>query len=84
MYIDIYGFETDNVSTIQATMSVSELKPDNVIVNNTIKTLKVLEITVPCAGNIKKGIIYKSMQTLQNISPHKKTTITFDLYAGAT
>ena len=44
VYSDLNGFQTTNGGTIPGTMAVTELKPDIVIVNETDKTVNILEL----------------------------------------
>ena len=82
VYSDIPGFQTSNGGTIPATMAVTELKPDIVIVNDTDKTVNVFELTVPFEGNIKKRNTDKSNKYshfTKDITTHKATITAFEV-----
>ena len=60
VYSDIHGYQTTNGGTIPANMTVTELKPDIVIVNEKDKKVDIFELTVPFEGNIKDRNLLKS------------------------
>jgi hypothetical protein len=60
VYSDTHGLQTTNGGTIPATMTVTALKPDIVIVNEKSKTVEIFELTVPFETNIKARNKFKT------------------------
>ena len=82
VYSDLHGMQTTNGGTIPVTMAVTELKPDIVIVNNTDKTVNILELTVPFERNIKTRNTFKNNKYAhftRDISTHKATVTAFEV-----
>ena len=84
MYSDISCYQTTNGGTIPVTMTVTELKPDLVIVNNIEKTVDIFELTVPFEGNNKARNTYKTNKYahfVKDITSHKATVTAFEVGA---
>ena len=84
MFSDIQGRQTENGGTIPATMTVTQLKPDIVVINEAEKTVHILELTVPFEHNIKSRHIYKANKYAhfsRDITNYKATVISFEVGA---
>ena len=84
VYSDLHGHQTANGGTIPATMTVTELKPDIVVVSEKDKSVYILELTVPFEHNIKARHTYKSNKYAhftRDITTHKATVIAFEVGA---
>jgi hypothetical protein len=60
LHSDIEGSQTTNGGTIPPTLTVTELKPDLVIIDKVQKTVNIVELPVPFEGNIKERNTYKT------------------------
>ena len=84
VYSDLHGHQTANGGTIPATMTVTELKPDIVVVSEKDKTVHILELTVPFESNIKVRHTYKSNKYAhftKDITTYKASVIDFEVGA---
>ena len=54
VHSDIEGFQTQSGGTVPASMTVTTLKPDITITDETNKTVHIVELTVPFEGYIKE------------------------------
>ena len=66
VYSDLDGYQTPNGGTIPASMTVTELKPDIVIVDKEDKNVNIVELTVPFEHKAKKHRQNKQIFTLPN------------------
>jgi hypothetical protein len=84
VFSDIHGHQTTNGGTIPATMTVTQLKPDIVVINEKDKTVHILELTVPFEHNIKTRHTYKANKYshfTRDITNYKATVIPFEVGA---
>ena len=82
VYCDIQGHQTTNGGTIPATMTVTALKPDIVIVNEKTKTVEIFELTVPFETNIKSRNKFKANKYAHfatDISTYKAIITAFEV-----
>ena len=82
VHSDIDGYETANGGTIPINMTVTNLKPDIVIIDEKKKTVNIVELTVPFEHNIKVRNIYKTNKYahfLSDISSHTPTLTAFEV-----
>ena len=84
VFSDIHGHQTTNGGTIPATMTVTQLKPDIVVINEKEKTVHILELTVPFEHNIKTRHTYKANKYshfTRDITNYRATVIPFEVGA---
>ena len=84
VYSDLEGYQTPTGGTIPATLAVTELTPDMVIIDKVKKTVNIVELTVPFEGNIKLRNTYKTdkySHFLTDITVLKPTITAFEVGA---
>lgn len=81
VYSDIHGHKITNRGTIPATRTVTELKPDIVVIDDKKKTIDIFELTVPFEGNIAEIntlIANKYAYFAADIKTHSATVTAFE------
>ena len=82
VFSDIPGFQTPNGGSIPATMVVTTLKPDVVIVDEKLKEVKLFELTVNWESNSVKNNTYKNdkyAHLLSDITTHKPSLTAYEV-----
>ena len=74
MHSDIEGYQTTNGGSVPAYLTVTELKPDIVIIDKENLRVNIVELTVPFEGHIAARHTYKTNKYahfVQDITTHK-------------
>ena len=82
VFSDIPGFQTPNGGSIPASMAITTLKPDVVIVDENSKKVNMFELTVNWESNSEKNNTYKSNKYahfLSDITTHSPTITPFEV-----
>ena len=82
VFCDIDGSQTPNGGTVPAELTVTNLKPDIVIINKANKTVNIVELTVPFEGNIKQRNTDKTNKYahfITDIKTHTTTVTAFEV-----
>ena len=82
VFSDIPGFQTPNGGSVPASMTVTTLKPDVVIVDTKQKKVDMFELTVNWESNSVKNNIYNSdkyAHFVKDITTHKASVTAFEV-----
>ena len=82
VYSDLEGFSAGNGGTIPVSLTVTNMKPDLVIIDDHKKTVYIFELTVPFESNIKSRNHYKTEKyafLIQDIKSHQVSVTAFEV-----
>ena len=84
VYTDLHGHQTSNGGSLPPSMTVTTLKPDIVVVDETNKKVVIYELTVPFEKNIHTQHKYKSEKYAHfetDIKTYDTTVVAFEVGA---
>ena len=84
VHSDIPGYQTSSGGSLPPSLTVSTLKPDIVIIDETAKKVMIYELTVPFENNIHSQHTYKTNKyahLVTDITHYDTTVVAFEVGA---